>query len=192
MASGEYYASIVYNAETLKRLNKTVSSTFHMGLKLIYFAICAGLMLLGAKVGLTTSRGVALICIACFMLPSIRMLDNNRANQTIKKLNGKTITVSYAFSNSKFTCSGAGEKNEFKYDSIIRMVDQGKYLYLFPNSNQAYMIDTSTIKGGDADSFKSFIAKKVGLEWTKPASIAFMNLKQLRFNKKNTRKVKEE
>ncbi len=67
------------------------------------------------------------------------------------------------------------------------MVAQSDFLYLFPNATQAYMIDTSSVEGGDLDAFKAFLVEKVGLEWTLPNSFLTMNLKRILFNKKNTR-----
>ena len=37
------------------------------------------------------------------------------------------------------------------------------------------------------DAFKAFLAEKVGLAWTKPMNLLSINLKQMRFNKENTR-----
>ena len=102
-------------------------------------------------------------------------------------MNGKTLTVSYSFQDDCFWCEAPGEKADYTYDTIARMVEQPDFLYLFPNANQAYMIDTETLEGGDLSSFKSFLAEKVGLEWTKPVSLLTLNLKQLHFNKKNSR-----
>ena len=182
-----YQASIVYNPFTLRRLNSVVSATFRYGLKLIYLGICLVLLILGARTGLQTPRGVALICIACFMLPSIRALDKSRAEQTIRQLNGKTLTVQYTFTEDSFRCVTPDEKADYTYDTIARMVEQSDFLYLFPNANQAYMIDVSTLTGGDLDAFKAFLVEKVGLQWTKPMSLLSVNLKQMRFNKANTR-----
>ncbi|MBR4394260.1 MAG: YcxB family protein [Oscillospiraceae bacterium] len=182
-----YHASIVYNPYTLRQLSNSISATFHSGLKAIYLAICFGLLCAGAKIGLQTPRGVALICIACFLLPTARAIDKNRAEQMIKRMNGKTLTVDYTFEDEQFWCEAPGEKNSFSYDSIARMVEAPEFLYLFPNANQAYMIDRTTLTGGDMDDFKAFLAEKVGLEWTKPTSFLTLNLRQLQFNKKNTR-----
>ena len=182
-----YRASITYNPYTLRRLNTIISNTFRSGLKAMYLAICVGLLCAGAKIGLATPKGVALICIACFLLPSVRMIDKNRAEQQIKQMNGKTLNVFYTFEDEQFTCATTGERNTFTYDSIVRMVAQSDFLYLFPNATQAYMIDTSTLEGGSVDEFKAFLVEKVGLEWTLPNSFLTLNLKRILFNKKNTR-----
>ena len=172
-----YRASIVYNPYTLRQLSNTISSTFHNGLKAIYLAICVGLLVAGAKIGLATPRGVALICIACFMLPMVRSIDKSRANQMIKQMNGRTLTVAYTFEDDAFWCEAPGEKNSFSYDSIIRLVDGPEFLYLFPNAGQAYMVDKATVEGGDLDSLRAFLAERVGLEWTKPTSFLTLNLR---------------
>ena len=183
----EKRASIVYNPYTLRRLNTIVGATFRFGLKLIYLGICLVLLVAGARIGLQNPRGVALICIACFLLPSVRAIDKNRAEQAIRQMNGKTLKVDYCFGDKDFECATEGEKNRFPYRSIARMVEDPEFLYLFPNANQAYMIDLSTLEGVTKDELKSFLAKKVGLEWTKPMSLLTLNLKQLRFNEANTR-----
>ena len=186
-----YKASIVYEPTTLRRLNKAITSTFHSKLKAIYLAICLGLMFIGVQVGLATSKGVALVCIAVFILPSIRLLDRNKAEQMIQRLNGKTVRLDYSFEDDRFVCEGEGERNEFRYDSIIRLVEESDYLYMFPNSAQGYMIAVSTIQGVGVEKFKQFISKKTGLEWTKPVSLFIVNLRQLRFNKKNTKNLRK-
>lgn len=182
-----FHASIEYNPVTLRQLNCVISATFRFGLKMIYTGICVGLLFLGASFGLQNARGVAMICIACFLLPSIRLLDKNRAEQAIRRMNGKTLTVRYTFQEDAFFCETKDEKNRFTYDTIIRLVEQGGYLYLFPNTTQAYMIDLSTLEGGDGEAFRSFLSERVGLGWTKPTSLLTLNLKQLQYNKKNTR-----
>ena len=183
----EYHASIVYNPFTLRKLNAVISATFRYGLKMFYIGVCVVLLVLGARIGLQTPRGIALICIACFLLPSVRAIDKNRAEQTIRKMNGKTLKVEYTFEEERFWCEAPGEKADFTYDSIIRLVEDPDFLYLFPNAGQAYMIDLKTLEEGDREPFKAFLSEKVGLEWTKPVSLLTFNLKQLRFNKKNTR-----
>ena len=102
-------------------------------------------------------------------------------------MNGKTLKVEYTFEEDRFWCEAPGEKADFTYDSIVRMVEAPDFLYLFPNAGQAYMIDLETLKDGETESFKKFLSEKVGLQWTKPVSLMTTSLKQIRFNKKNTR-----
>lgn len=183
----EYHASIEYNPTTLRKLNAVIVATFRYGLKMIYLGICVVLLVVGARIGLQTPRGVALICIACFLLPSSRAMDKNRAEQQIRRMNGKTLTVRYTFQKDRFWCEAPGEKKDFPYGSLVRLVEQPGYLYLFPNAQQAYMVDTATLKEGELEEFKAFLEKQVGLKWTKPMSMLTLNLRQLRFNKANTR-----
>ena len=183
----EYRASVVYNPYTLRKLNTVISGTFRYGLKMFYVGVCVALLVAGAMSGLQTPKGVAMICIACFLFPSVRAIDKNRAEQALRKMNGKTLKVEYTFGEDGFRCEAPGEKAEFTYDSIVRLVEQPDFLYLFPNASQAYMVDLSTLEEGKAEPFKAFLSEKVGLEWTKPVSLLTFNLKPLRFNRKNTR-----
>ena len=183
----EYHASVVYNPYTLRKLNSVISGTFRYGLKIFYVGVCVALLVAGAMSGLQTPKGVAMVCIACFLFPSVRAIDKNRAEQAIRKMNGKTLKVDYTFEEESFRCEAPGEKSDFRYEDIVRLVEDPEFLYLFPNASQAFMVDLSTLGEGDRESFKAFLSEKVGLEWTKPMSLLTVNLKQLRFNKKNTR-----
>lgn len=183
----KFSASIEYNPTTLRKLNTVINSTFRTGLKRIYLAICIGLVCAGAALGLQTPQGMALVCIGCFLLPSVRTVENNRGEQMIKRMNGKTLTVEYDFEEKQFFCAASGERNAFSYDSIARLVEDAGYFYLFPNAQQAYMVDRSTLKPDDEESFRTFITQQVGLEWTKPTTFLSMNLRTLRFNRRNTR-----
>ena len=70
---------------------------------------------------------------------------------------------------------------------MIRLVSFKEYMYLFPNRTQAMMIDKNTLKPKDEDGFRDFLTEKTGLEWTRPMSVFTISLKQIRFNRKNTR-----
>lgn len=186
-----YSAFIEYSPENLRRLNKIINSTFKLGIKAIYISICLAFFVAGAYFGLQDSKGVMLVCIGCFLLPSMRALENSRVNNAIKQLNGNIIKVNYSFYDDCFVCSNEKENNKFSYDSIIRLVEQNEYLYMFPNKYQAYMIKISSLAPSEREnrkSFKDFISFKTGLEWTKPVSLLNINLKRIRFNLKNTKK----
>lgn len=187
----EYKASIEYNPDTLRRLNKVVTNTFQLKLKVFYLAVCIGLMVAGASVGLQNPSGIALIAIGCFLLPSVRVLERIRAEQAIRSMNGQVLKVEYLFHKNQFICSSDTEQNIFEYSSILRLVEEKDYLYLFPNAKQAYMIDVASICPADKEKFRSFLSRKVGLEWTRPFTLLTLNLRKLQFNRKNTRKPQQ-
>ncbi|MBQ6775166.1 MAG: YcxB family protein [Synergistaceae bacterium] len=152
-------ASITYTPENLRELNRVINNTFKMPRKLIYIGVCIALMAAGASKGLNDTRGLALVCLGCFLFPSLRAVENTRLNTLIKQLNGRVVTVKYSFYDDYFTCWDGKEKNEFRYSSIIKTVKKRGNFYMFPNEEQAYMIDLSTLEGISEEKFLSFIEK---------------------------------
>ena len=183
----KYSASIVYNQETLKELSKTVNNTFRFGQKACYVIACLALLITGCVIGLSTTGGILCAAFACLLLPSVKVMDSRRAAGSLRQLGSKSMTVRYIFREDGYICSNEKEHNEFHYVDIVRLVSHRGCLYLFPNRNQAMMIDKKTLKPDDEDGFKEFLTKKTGLAWTKPMSIFTISLKQIRFNQKNTR-----
>ena len=185
----EYSARIVYDENSMKELSRAVSNTFQFGQKAVYVLICLAVLLVGCAVGLQTVTGMVCVACACVLLPSIKVIDRRRASASLRQLGGKTMTVRYVFREDGFRCYNDRETNEFSYSDVIRLVSCKGYLYLFPNRTQAMMIDKSTLKPKDEDGFRDFLTERTGLEWTRPMSVFTIGLRQIRFNRKNTRTV---
>lgn len=186
----EYTASIVYNRDSLKELSHTVNNTFHFRQKVVYVLICIILLICGCAFGFQTAKGIICIACACVLLPSVKVLDNRRVNLSLRLLGTDNMTVHYVFSENCFACYSGKERNEFMYSEIVRLVTEKSFFYMFPNSTQAMMIDKKSLEPKNEEKFQDFIKKKTGLEWTKPMSVFTVSLRQIRFNKKNTRLTK--
>lgn len=186
----KFSASIEYNSDTIMELSSAINNTFKIGFKAIYLVICIALIAIGSIIGFHSLVGIVCIAIGCFLLPSINANEKRQAREQIKQMNGHTLHVDYCFHDSHFICFDAKERNKFPYNSIIRLVKNVDYYYMFPNVSQAYMIDRSTIQPADMNKFENFISDKVGLQWTQKISLLTFSLKKWRFNKANTRAVR--
>ena len=187
MAKILYTASIKYTDENMHKLSRAINNTFKFNLKLIYAVICIGLIIAGVLVGLDNVTGIVMTAFGCFLLPSINVMEKYQANQAIKNLHGVIFTVNYEFREDGFACFNTKERNEFSYETIIRMVKERDAYYLFPNAAQAYMLDKSSVKPAKEELFQEFLEKKTGLSFTLPNSFATLSLKKIRFDKANTR-----
>ena len=183
----KYHASIEYNNDTIMSLSSSINSTFRLELKAIYLLICLLLIIAGTMIGMNTPTGLICVAFGCFFLPSVNAQEKRQARNQIKQMNGQSLHVDYTFTDSCFICSNSKERNEYSYSSIIRLVKEANYYYLFPNSEQAYMIDRSSITPNDEERFEGFISSKVGLQWTQKMSLLTLSIKQWRFNKANTK-----
>ena len=62
------------------------------------------------------------------------------------------------------------------------------FFYLFTAFNhQIFFIHKNMVLSEKPEEFKKFMMQKTGLEWTKPVTLFTLNLKQLLFNKQNTK-----
>ena len=182
-----FTASIEYNSETLPLLARTINNVFRLRIKFFYLTLCIILLIAGAVLGWQTPQGVACIALGCFLLPSVRALERSGAQKAIRQLNGQPLKVTYDFQDHSFTCSSHKEHNEYAYSSIIRLLEDNHYFYMFPNTSQAYMINKSSLLPNQPEQFRMFIREQVGLQWTAPVSLATLNLRQIQFNRRNTR-----
>lgn len=185
----KYSASIQYTPDNIRLLSTAVNNTFRYKLKLLYLFCCAAMIFTGVMYGIDSTAGIACVAIGCFFIPSMNALEKNQANRLVRQLKGKVIRVTYQFLEDSFTCFDSKEQQNIQYDSIIRILNAKKHLYLFPNTNQAFMIEKSSINPHDEKNFERFLSQKIGLEWTTPISVWTLNVKNIKFIRRNTRKT---
>jgi hypothetical protein len=183
-----FHGKIEYNAGNLEKLSLMISSTFHTGRKLCLFGVCLLMIVFGGSIGYDRIQGMALACAGAFLFPLVNGYDRYKARHMLELLNGNVVTMQFMFYEQEFSCSNPAESNSFSYDTIIRMVDGEEDWYLFPNRQQAYMIDKSTLFPRKADAFMAFMTEKTGLQWTQPRSLLSLNLLQILHERKNTKK----
>ena len=183
----KYTASIQYNKETIERLDAAICSTFHFSRRVCYLMICLALILGGGIMGFGTTPGMLSLLMGCLLLPSVNSIKSRNARQILRVMDGRTMTMEYAFDENGFSCLVGDGKSEYSYDSIIRIVEEKEYLYLFQKKTQACMIDIATIPVDQRANFKAFITKKTGIQWTKPMTFRTFSLYQYQFNRRNTR-----
>lgn len=71
-----------------------------------------------------------------------------------------------------------GSHSGIAYSSLIRLVEDEGYLYLYISRLSAYMIDKATV-APDVASLKALIGKQTGLTWTRPTSFFNFSLRTL-------------
>lgn len=188
----QYGASIDYNEKTVAKLDNAVNSTFFFSKRVSALVTCVLMIGGGVFLGFDNTVGVICTLLGCFMLPSVGSIRSRNARQIIKVLNGRPLTMHYVFRNDGFSSTVGEETQENRYHTVIRLVEEKGYLYLFQKVTQACMVDTSTIEPAELENFKKFISKHVGLAWTPMNTFRNFSFQQRRFNKENTRKMAPE
>lgn len=114
------------------------------------------------------------------MFGSMNHRAASQSRQVIKGLNGLTPEVLYSFESDYFIVCAGKSTGRIEYSNLIKLLDDGKYLYIFQEMANAYMVPYSEFEENDLSELKERICEKSGLEWKKPGGL---DLKKL-FTKK--------
>ena len=174
-------ASMRHTEQTLRQLSKTQYDTFCFGRKAVQ-AFC-GLIL----IGLGISGGNAVLSVLCLFAGCWLCMNTDtpakvRAGKVIASMNGRFPFTRYHFSPTEILLDsgegGDGEPQRIAYSSLIRLVEDEGYLYLYISRLSAYMIDKATVSP-DAPSLRAMIEQQSGLKWTRPTSFFNFSLRTL-------------
>lgn len=175
----EYSASITQSAQTIKRYARMQYSIFHRKVKLAGFAASVALVLIGGFLVEGEGLSLLLIFLGCIMFTNMNAPANFTANRVIALFNGRYPTLKYSFGPDGFGIEGKEKK--IKYGSLMRLVEDDEYLYLFQTPQYGSMLKKSSIQGDDgAAGFRRMLENKTGLKWTKPSTFYNFGLKDLR------------
>lgn len=164
-----YTAKMKYSAETITKLTEMQYNVFQYREKLMLILASVFSLFLGFYMKSNSIIGVLLIFIGCILITGLNTRPRSIARMLIKQFNGVYPSLSYTFSQSGFASDQ--EKSEMNYSSVIRLIEDKKYLYIYVTKEKAYMIDSSTLSPNNLDGFKEFISSKTGLKWSKPFSL---------------------
>ena len=182
-----YQAEMKHDASTITRLMIARYNTFQFGKKLVRYGIAIVLVLYGLYAD--TSMLTPMIClfIGCVMIANVNIGPRMLAKQIIKQMDGQFPHSRYAFNVSEFKFPEEAEA--VPYHKLIRLVEERQYFYLYVSEDSGYMVDKSTVTGGDIQGFKQFLAEKTGLKWQRSNSLLTFNLRSLFSSEKKKNKA---
>lgn len=104
-----------------------------------------------------------LLLLYCFILFAVPWINH-------KSMCGKEELVNnYVFEDDMMTVSskteGAFGESKRTYESLDRVMETGKYLFLYINRNQAYIVKKSDFARGDVDVLKAYLKTKLGKKY---------------------------
>ena len=87
---------------------------------------------------------------------------------------GKPPFVSYSFFPDSFTY--APDSEPVPYSSVIRLVDDGEYLYLYVSKKTAYMVTDSSVNGDNGlAGLKAMLSRACGQTWKTPKKFSLFS-----------------
>lgn len=174
-----YSAGIAYDPERIRRLSLVQYSTFRSGTKFGMMLLAFLLILLGLAVTGRGAMSLVPLAVGSILLASVNFPAHTMAETTIRQYAGKYPALRYRFSETGIRTSQVPQ--EYPYAEVIRLIEDKDYFYLYINTLSAFMVERSSVRGeGGEEGFRSFLAEKTRLSWTKPPTLFNLNLKHMR------------
>ena len=149
--------------------------------KRLYLCIAAVILLLiGFHLGFGSIAGTVCIFSGCVLITGINAPPRRIAKALISQLNGKYPEFEYTFTDSGFSSNEEDEQS--RYSSVLRLIDDGFFLYIYVTEEKAYMVEKTSIKPS-FPGFQAFLSEKTNLSWERPTTIFNLNIKKLRREK---------
>lgn len=165
-----YTAEMKYNEDAVKRTCQMQFDTFQWQTKLV--GIVVSLVLIGFGVGgliQNASLRILSVAMGCIMLTSVDARAKSNARALLRAFDGKFPETIYSFTEKGF--SHTSSKGQISYDSVIRLMEDELYLYIYVSRESAYMVSKAVVSGEDgAEGLKKMIANACGMEWSLPLS----------------------
>ncbi len=174
-----FFAGIKQSASTIKQFSRVRYNVFCTKWKIITLGIAIGFAVASISFAQKYSwAAVGLMFLSCIVFANIDAAADYTANQVISMFHDSFPTLVYSFLS---TCYHVYESEEqMEYGTIVRLVEDKDYLYIFHSAQYGIMLSTSSIQGqGGEDDFKAFISKKTSLKWEKQPRIFTFRISEL-------------
>lgn len=176
-----YTARVTFSADAFKRGAKVQASVFSAGRRLFLLLLGFAMVIIGAFVmGGKTVLSVLIVAAGCFLVTGVNAGANSLADKAIKSMNGVYPTVNYFFGADCFKHSTTPGL-ELSYSSVLRLVQDDRYLYIYEKDMTAFLIDKEKVFGkGRVEGFMEFMVKKTGREWIWPMTIKYLKINNIK------------
>lgn len=175
-----------HNEESVRRLSQVQYLSFHKRYILLQLLMGAGFVSASVFGMMERVTGVFCCLFGCWLLISWKQIPDFRARKLLKSCGGKFPCTTFQFGEEGVTVVNDQGKTVLPYDRIIRLAADNDYDYLFVSTYGAYMMLRE--EGKREEAFQNFLSRKAGLEWLPVKSVFMISVRQLRKERKNTRR----
>lgn len=172
-----YTAKMKHDASTITRLVEMQGNIFQFGRKIAHIVLAMVLILIGLYVKGNYIMPLVCLLAGCMLITGLNVPYRVQAKKLCEQMGGHFPESAYTFDETGFR---DGEKSSLtSYKQLIALVDDKAYLYLYISKFSAYMVDKSTVSGGDAEGLKQYLAKQTGLDWRRPNTLLNFRFRSL-------------
>ena len=116
-------------------------------------------------IGMDDTVIVLLVCIVVVLLLEYFMYFISPKIQYNSLANMKDIVNEYVFTEESMLVVSKGEdynsQGEIKYSVLVKMCETSRYLFLFQNKAQAFIVDKNTIRDGSIEEVREMIKSQM-------------------------------
>ena len=180
----KFRAKMRHDTSTVYKLIQTQFDTFQFHKKLIHAAISFGLILFGLYADSSLFMPMVALFVGCVMIANLNAYPKALAKKVLQQIGPNFPKSDYEFFDKEFSYNKEAEA--VSYSTILRMVEDRQFFYLYVTRQAAYMVDKTTVTGGSAAELKQFLEIRTGLDFSRPNSFISFRLKDLFPPKDNT------
>ena len=160
----KYRGKIAYDRDTILRLSLALSRTYRLLPRLLAWLTGFVMLLFSLRQGLSSAGSVGLLAAGCLLITSINAPARRRAKLSWNSIGGKPVAGSYSFGPSAFSFEHSGQSADCPYHQILRLMEDGEYLYLCTDKCSAYMLEKSSVLPS-CEELRDFLSQQTGLHW---------------------------
>lgn len=171
-----------HSEESIRRLSRVQYDTFSALTKVMWYLTCAVSLALGVGLigQLDETPRLLLAAFGAIALMNIGASAKARADKVIAavKQKGEFPRTTLTFKDDEIGIEErSGKTGSMKYGSILRLIKDDEYWYLFISRTAAYMLPITGLNGQVSPArFEALLQKKTGLEFGRPFSLLRVNL----------------
>lgn len=194
MAAYRFYGKIEHTEDTITSLYRAQYHAFSKVQMLLWMGVGFAMIMVAAFATLPLWAKTILLLLGALVITGIDFPAMVRADSVLEARRGNLPKMEYEFHKDAMKVSGEGSMS-IAYKKIVRMAEEGHYLYIFMGRDSICMIEKESIKPKDVDEFKEFMAQKTGLTWQSEKSLLAFNLADVilavRSKKEQDKKLKK-
>jgi len=188
-----FRCTVAHGEDTYKGLMNALYNVFGGKTKRTILIVGGVFLICGVMItAMGDTARLVMIVIGCWIITAQNSPAKAKADELIKKAGGRYPTTVYTFFPDKMTISNKYFQGETKYDEILKITQDNKYIYLLVSSNAGHVIDKEGITPKNVDSFCRFIERKTGETWFVNKNLFSVNIYSLLGIGKNTGKKKKQ
>lgn len=174
-----------HTEETVRRLSRVQYDTFSAAAKIAWYLVCIVCLLLGTGLigELGSTPKILLTAFGAVALMNVGATARARADRVLAAIRQKgefPRTVLTFREEDILVEERSGRTDPMAYSSILRLVRDDEYWYLFISRTAAYMLPMTGLAGRmSCAQFEEFLQKKTGLVFARPFNILRVNLSDL-------------